>query len=125
METCSAKIPQLRILATDSCDSKCIYCRPSGEGNLGRKGILINNQTALKVASSYRKMGGSSVKITGGEPAFWPFLTQYVAFLKQELLYEHVEVISRSVKIASKLQELKNVGLDVINISLDTVDQDR
>lgn len=125
MDACKTKLPQLRILATDFCDSKCIYCRPGGEGNLDCKGLLMSNETALAAASAYRRIGGNSIKITGGDPAFWPFLAQYVAFLKQELQYEHVEVITRSVKIAPILNELKLAGLDVINFSLDTVEQNR
>ena len=25
------KLPQLRLIATNYCDSKCVYCRPTGE----------------------------------------------------------------------------------------------
>lgn len=120
-----SKLPQLRILVTDCCDSNCIYCRPGGEGNLDCQGIFMNYDIAVMVAAAYRKIGGSSIKISGGDPAFWQYLTQYVSFLKQELNYERVEVITRSVKISQQLNELKNAGIDVINFSLDTIDQNR
>lgn len=59
-------MPQLRILTTDFCDSKCIYCRPSGEGNLqsSRKKSL-SLDVAKKVADIYKKQGGTGCIITG------------------------------------------------------------
>ena len=121
----STKIPQLRVLVTDYCDSKCIYCRPSGEGNLNCHGLSMSYETAVQAAIAYRKIGGNEIKISGGDPAFWRYLSEYVAFLKKELKYERIELITRSVKIASRLDELNRSGLDVINFSLDTVDKDR
>ncbi len=119
------KIPQLRVLVTDHCDSNCIYCRPGGEGNLDCQGLTMSYDTAVQAAVAYRRIGGNGIKISGGDPAFWQYLSQYIAFLKRELNYEHVEVITRSVKIAPQLDELKYAGLDVINFSLDTVDRNR
>lgn len=119
------KIPQLRVLVTDFCDSNCIYCRPGGEGNLNSHGLTMSYDVAVQVAVSYRQIGGNEIKISGGEPAFWQYLSKYISFLKQELKYEHVELITRSIKIAPQLDELKNAGLDVINFSLDTVDKDK
>ena len=80
---------------------------------------------AVQVAVAYRKISGNSIKISGGDPAFWQYLSQYVAFLKQELNYEHIEVITRSAKIAKCLNNLKYVGLDVINFSWDTTNKDK
>ena len=119
------KIPQLRVLVTDYCDSNCIYCRLGGEVNLSCHGLNMSYDTAVQVAIAYRKISGDSIKISGGDPAFWQYLSQYIAFLKKELNYSHVEVITRSAKIAKSLDELKYAGLDVINFSLDTIDKDK
>ena len=121
----NSKMPQLRVLVTDYCDSNCIYCRPGGEGNLDCHRLTMSYETAVLAATAYRKIGGKEIKISGGDPAFWQYLSKYIAFLKNELKYERVELITRSVKIASQIDELKCSGLDVLNFSLDTVNKDR
>ena len=121
----SSKMPQLRVLVTDYCDSNCIYCRPGGEGNLDCHGLAMSYESAIQTAAAYRRIGGKEIKISGGDPAFWQYLSKYITFLKNELKYERIELITRSVRIASQLDELHYSGLDVINFSLDTVDKER
>ena len=120
-----AKIPKLRVLATDFCDSKCVYCRPGGEGNLKCRKQSLDFEIAKDVAKAYRNLGGNSIKITGGDPVFWSHLIEYVKYLKEELNYSCVEVISRSVHISEILNELKNSGLDILNFSLDTIYEEK
>ena len=44
------KMPQLRILATSFCGRKCLYCRPTGEGNIGRVSRkFIDIENALEI----------------------------------------------------------------------------
>ena len=119
------KLPQLRVLVTDYCDSKCVYCRPSGEGNLECKHQQISYETAVKVAEIYQKIGGNEVKISGGDPIFWSYLIQYINVLKKELCYEHVELITRCTKILEIIDDLTEAQLDILNFSLDTVHLER
>lgn len=116
------KIPQLRILVTSFCGRKCIYCRPTGEGSAGcASKIFINMEDALKICRLYREKGGTEVKITGGDPVFWPELVPFVHCLKNEIEFPRVEVITRSPKIAEKVESLISSGMDVLNFSLDTI----
>lgn len=119
-------MPQLRILATDFCDSKCIYCRPTGEGNL-QSGLqrILSLRTAKQAAFVYRNNGGSEIKISGGDPAYWPYLVEYVSYLKKDLRFSKIEVITRSTKILSIIDDLIKEGLDTLNFSLDTVDEQK
>ena len=119
------KLPQLRVLVTDYCDSKCIYCRPGGEGNLQCRHLSMSYDTAIQAATAYRKLGGNSIKISGGDPVFWKHLIQYISFLKNDLQYDHVELITRSVKIMPYIDDLDRAGLDVINFSLDTISEEK
>ena len=119
------KVPQLRMLVTDYCDSNCVYCRPGGEGNLNSHHLSMDYNIAIKVAAAYKHIGGNCIKITGGDPVFWKFLTNYVTFLKKELYYECVELITRSPKIYDCVDDLKQIGLDIINFSFDTVNKDK
>lgn len=118
------RIPQLRILSASFCGRKCIYCRPTGEGGgscASEKFIDMNN--ALTVCGLYREMGGEDVKITGGDPVFWPHLVPFVRCLKEELGFKRVEVITRSPQILERLEDLVTAGMDILNFSLDTVDK--
>ena len=119
------QLPQMRVLVTDYCDSKCVYCRPSGEGNLKCKHRHIKYDTATKAAFIYRECGGTEIKISGGDPVFWPYLCEYVRYLKNDLRFEHVELITRSTKITKIVDSLIDENLDVLNFSLDTINPNR
>ena len=119
-------MPQMRILVTDFCDSKCIYCRPTGEGNLQcSTEHFLALEVAKEVAKIYQINGGTEIKISGGDPVYWDNLIEYVNYLKKELKFKKVEVITRSTKILTIIDELINVGLDVLNFSFDTTDKEK
>ncbi len=118
-------LPQLRMLVTDYCDSNCIYCRPGGEGNLMCYHLNMDYAIATEVAAAYHKLGGNSIKISGGDPVFWGYLIEYIKYLKHQLHFNHVELITRSVKIHELIEDLNHAGLDVMNFSLDTLSENR
>jgi len=119
------KMPQLRILATSFCGRSCIYCRPTGEGATScASKQFVNLEDALSVSRLYKKNGGSEVKITGGDPVFWPELAAFISRLKGDVGISKIEVITRSPKIEDKISALLKAGMDVLNFSLDTVDRD-
>ncbi len=118
------RIPQLRILATSFCGRKCLYCRPSGEGIMScSSSEFINLKDAIDVCTLYKKNGGTEVKITGGDPVFWPDLAVLVRNLKENIGMEKVEVITRSPRVVKIIDNLIESGLDVLNFSLDVVKQ--
>lgn len=119
-------MPQMRILVTDFCDSKCIYCRSTGESNLQcstKKFLTLD--IAKAVAKIYQMNGGTEIKISGGDPAYWSSLLDFVYYLKRELKFKKVEVITRSTKISSIIDELIYAGLDVLNFSFDSTDKEK
>lgn len=120
------KLPQLRLVATDFCDSKCMYCRPSGEAVCRDEcNHSLSLETAIEIAKLYQNYGGNDIKITGGDPVYWEHLLECVKILKKDLKYEKVEVITRSVKIIDLIDQLIEAGLDSINFSLDTLDSEK
>lgn len=119
-------MPQLRILVTDFCDSKCMYCRPSGEGNLQCSGNKFLTLDIAKMAAKvYKDSGGDEIKISGGDPVYWPHLVDFVSYLKKELSFKKVEVITRSTRVEMIVDKLVSAGLDVLNFSLDTLNKER
>lgn len=120
------KLPQLRLIATDYCDSKCVYCRPTGEAvckTSDEKNLSL--QSAIEISKFYKESGGKDIKITGGDPVYWEHLSECVKILKNDLKVEKVEVITRSTKIKNIIDELIDNGLDSINFSLDTLDSEK
>lgn len=116
------KIPQLRILATSFCDRQCVYCRPTGEGTPScDSASFVDFSKALKICELYKKYGGNDIKISGGDPVFWPSIVNFISDLKNKLGIEKVELITRSPKVANIVYDLKNVGLDTLNFSLDVI----
>ena len=119
------KLPQLRVLVTDYCAGSCIYCRPSGEGNLPCLNRDMEYSTAISVAKIYRALGGKKIKISGGDPVLWGDLCDYIKELKNTLRFEHVEVITRSPKIRDSIESLSGNNLDILNFSLDSLKPER
>ena len=118
------KIPQLRLIATNYCDSRCIYCRPTGEAVYKNNSEMsLSLESAIEISRFYKENGGTDIKITGGDPVYWENLSDCVKILKSSLGIEKVEVITRSVSIIDIIDKLIDNGLDSINFSLDTLDE--
>jgi cyclic pyranopterin phosphate synthase len=117
------KIPQLRIVVNTRCERACIYCRPSGEGLSTQVGSEISPDIVYKVSAAFVELGGTFIKLTGGEPALWGALADCVCELKQGIKVPVLHVISRHPAIGEIAPTLAKAGLDLINISLDTLDK--
>ena len=116
------KIPQLRLLVTSFCGRDCIYCRPTGEGVSGSSCTeFADIDKALNICALYKKNGGTEIKISGGDPIFWPHLIKFIYKAKNEIGIKKIELITRSPKVEEILDELITAGLDVLNFSLDTL----
>lgn len=115
------KIPQLRILATDYCNRRCIYCRPSGEAVQKSNSREVSLKDVKLISKIYKSFGGTSIKISGGDPVFWKELVSCIKILKNELEFDDIELITRTPLVANKIDDLINAGLSTLNFSLDTV----
>jgi len=119
------KLPQLRVLVTTFCGRRCLYCRPTGEGGCScSSSKFINLDDAVRICRLYREKEGTEVKITGGDPVFWPELTTFIRLLKQDVGITKVELITRSPKIVDIIDDLVAAGLDVLNFSIDAIDNE-
>ena len=120
------RMPQLRLIAVDYCDSKCIYCRPSGEAVLRDDCIhSLSLDTAIRIAKLYKENGGNDIKITGGDPVYWEHLGECIRILKNDLRFENVGIVTKSVKIVDIIDDLVEKGIDSIIFSLDTLEEDK
>lgn len=116
------KVPQLRILATSFCGRQCVYCRPTGEGTPScDTALFVDYSKSLKICELYKEYGGHDIKISGGDPIFWPSIVEFISDLKNKIGIEKIELITRSPKVSSLVYDLKNAGLDTLNFSLDVI----
>lgn len=119
------KIPQLRLIVTSFCGRECIYCRPTGEGLAScNKVQFADIDKVLSICAIYKKHGGTDIKISGGDPIYWPHLSHFIYEVKKQVGIDRIELITRSPKITKIVDELINAGLDVLNFSLDTISFD-
>lgn len=116
-----SRLPQLRVTVNSRCGRACFFCRPSGEAVPTHAGQELDVDTVEKVARAYVELGGSFVKLTGGDPALWEKLVPCVTTLKNSAGVQQLHVISRHPRIGSLAGALRAAGVDLINISLDTL----
>jgi cyclic pyranopterin phosphate synthase len=121
MDPASDRLPQLRVIVNALCGRACFYCRPSGEGLGSSASASLDPDVGLRVGEVYRRLGGTQVKISGGEPAKWKPLVGFVHDLKQTLGFSQVDVLSRDPLFGSIAADLADAGADMLNMSLDSL----
>jgi len=114
-------IPQLRVLVTSRCNSKCIYCRDGGETFSVNKDEELSADEIVKIVSKLTDFGMQSVKISGGEPMLRNDLRSIVKAIRHIEKVKYLELITRDYRVVDIIKELEQIGLDCINFSLDTL----
>jgi cyclic pyranopterin phosphate synthase len=66
------------------------------------------------VVSAFVQLGGTLVKLTGGDPALYADLVRCVATLKGEVGVQQLQVISRHPRIGTLARQLADAGVDLI-----------
>ena len=116
-------IPQLRVLVTSKCNSKCIYCRPGGETFITDNEMSV--EQIVSCISVLSKKGISNVKISGGDPLLRKDIVEIVRQTKAIPGISYVELITRHSDTVNYLSDLDNAGLDCLNYSIDTLDPEK
>lgn len=120
-------IPQLRVVMTTSCGKHCVYCRPSGEAACPvAKEQMLSTVDLLSCIRQLVQCGIREVRLTGGDPAFYPLdkLVWLVGELAKLGLYR-LSLVTRSHLIRPVFSELKAAGLTHMTFSLDSMNADR
>lgn len=116
-------VPQLRVLVTSKCNSKCVYCRPGGETFITNCEMSV--EEIVSCVKALAKNGISSIKISGGDPLLRKDIVEIVRRIKAIPGITYVELITRHSDTVNYLSELDSVGLDCLNYSIDTLDPDK
>ncbi len=116
-----SKLPQLRIAVNSRCGRACFFCRPSGEAVQTSPALELDPKTVLIIAKICVDFGINKIKLTGGDPALWPYLSKVVQQIKNQMNCS-LEVISRHPRIVNHFQSFIESNLDLLNFSVDTLD---
>ncbi len=110
----------LRLSVTDRCNLRCTYCMPeTGMTFLPRSDILTFDEIE-RVARVARRLGVTSVRLTGGEPLVRQGLPALVSRLSA-IGFEDLALTTNGVLLAPLARTLREAGLRRVNISCDSL----
>lgn len=114
----------LRLSVTDRCNFRCTYCLPAEGATFRPRADLLTVDELVRVASVARRLGITSVRITGGEPLVRPGLVSLVEQLDR-LGFEDISLTTNAVRLGPMAGELAMAGLRRVNVSCDSLRPDR
>ena len=107
----------LRISLTEKCNLRCHYCMPAEGVPLSPH--ILTQPEILRLASLFKNLGVTKVRLTGGEPTVRHDLIEIVRGLKP--LFSEIGMTTNGTLLKRKLPQLKEAGLTHLNISLDSL----
>ncbi|MFE9421650.1 GTP 3',8-cyclase MoaA [Kitasatospora sp. NPDC006697] len=114
----------LRVSLTDRCNLRCTYCMPAeGLDWLPRAEVLTDEELVRLVRIAVRRLGITSVRLTGGEPLLRRGLPALVARLAE--LGPELSLTTNGIGLARTAGALRAAGLHRVNVSLDTLRRER
>lgn len=116
----------LRVSLTDRCNLRCTYCMPEeGLAWLPREEVLTDDEVVRVVAIAVRRLGISTVRLTGGEPLLRRGLPGLVARLAHLDPGLELSITTNGIGLARCAADLREAGLRRVNVSLDTLRPER
>ncbi|MFF3111849.1 GTP 3',8-cyclase MoaA [Kitasatospora sp. NPDC057904] len=114
----------LRVSLTDRCNLRCTYCMPAeGLNWLPKAEVLGDDEVLRLVRIAVRRLGITSVRLTGGEPLLRRGLPDLVGRITA--LGPEVSLTTNGIGLARTAAALREAGLHRVNVSLDTLRPER
>lgn len=104
---------------------RCVYCMPPQGIDLKRKDEILTFDEIERVCNIFARMGGTKIRLTGGEPLVRKDIDQLIARLTRLHSIDTVGMTTNAVLLYQHIRKLKEAGLKKINISLDTLHRER
>ena len=114
----------LRISITDRCNLRCVYCMPMEGMTFLPRSELLTFEEIERVASVARRLGVTSIRLTGGEPLVRRGLPDLVARLRA-IGFDDLALTTNAMQLAALAAPLVEAGLKRVNISCDSLRADR
>lgn len=119
------KISYLRLSVTDRCNLKCLYCRPSGWGNMLHHKEILTYEELLRFVKIAVKNGITKVRVTGGEPLVRKGVVDFIERLRHIRGLNDISLTTNGLLLKDNLECIYAAGVRRLNISLDTLKRDR
>lgn len=121
LDSFGRRMETLRISVTDRCNFRCRYCMPpEGLAWLPHHSHL-SNEKIVTVAQAFLKLGGSKLRITGGEPLLRGDLPELIKALVLLPELHSLGVTTNGSLLLQQVESLWDAGLRRLNISLDSL----
>ena len=114
----------LRLSVTDRCNFRCTYCMPDEGIEFAPHGDLLSVEEIVRVTAVAKRLGITSVRLTGGEPLVRKGIVDIVAALG-ELGFDDLAMTTNGTSLARLAPTLKAAGLQRVNVSCDSLREDR
>lgn len=120
----------LRISVTDRCNFRCVYCMPKEifgrDYQFMEREELLSFEEITRVARIALDLGGTKLRLTGGEPLLRRGIEDLIHELAQLRTLEgkkpDIALTTNGSALRVKAQALKDAGLDRITVSVDSLD---
>ncbi|HEX5908204.1 MAG TPA: GTP 3',8-cyclase MoaA [Propionibacteriaceae bacterium] len=113
----------LRVSLTDRCNLRCAYCMPpEGLDWLPGADVLTDEEMVRLITIGVKRLGITTVRLTGGEPLLRKNLELLVADIAALSPAPEIALTTNGIGLAARAEKLAVAGLKRINISLDTLD---
>jgi cyclic pyranopterin phosphate synthase len=114
-------VHDLRISVTDRCNFRCTYCMPAeGLPWLEREATLSVEEIS-RIASVFRDLGVSQIKITGGEPTARREVVDIVRSIRSIDDAFDLSITTNGQRLKGLAGPLRDAGLDRATISCDSL----
>jgi cyclic pyranopterin phosphate synthase len=125
IDPCGRTVDYLRVLVTDRCNLRCLYCIPEEGVSLRPRADLLTLEEIHRVVSVGLDLGIRKVRLTGGEPLMRANIEALVEMLAGEPLLSDLAMTTNGILLSRRAFALREAGLKRINISLNTLRPER
>jgi cyclic pyranopterin phosphate synthase len=117
-------IRDLRLSITDRCNFRCVYCMDPDVRFMDADELLHVDEL-VRVARVGAALGVRKVRLTGGEPAVHPRLTDIIAGVAALPVEDVAITTNGSLMEEARLRAWRDAGLGRVTVSLDSVRPER
>jgi cyclic pyranopterin phosphate synthase len=110
----------LRISVTDRCNLRCTYCMTDDAMTFLPSGELLEVEEIVRLATVAKRLGVTSVRLTGGEPLVRKEIVGIVAALSA-IGFDDLSMTTNGTSLARMALPLADAGLVRVNISCDSL----
>ncbi|HEX3566540.1 MAG TPA: GTP 3',8-cyclase MoaA [Acidimicrobiales bacterium] len=114
----------LRLSVTDRCNFRCVHCLPEEGVTFLPRSEILGFDEIVRAAAVARRLGITSVRITGGEPLVRHGVPDLVARLAT-LGFDDLSLTTNGSELARLAPSLAAAGLHRVNVSCDSLAPER